>query len=338
MTRLESNKELVSIILTVFNKDKFISKTIDGVFQQTYKNYELIIINDCSTDNSKSKILKKIKNKKKIFYYENKINKGVSYSRNLGFLKSKGKYICFLDGDDFYYKNFLFTSINKLKLNNSDIVHCSWKRVNENYEFISNYVAPDPQDYKEELLFGNIFAPSSLMFRREVILNVGKFKDNYETAEDWEFLVRCAINNFKFSRIKSYNMLYMEHTLSRRKNENSNDKRFFLEINDIFKNKKLPEKYINLKKLVILRHRFFLYLDYKKWKNIELKIYNQKKILDLLVNIKIPNRYLKYFIPLLKSFDFLDLLKVLFLLFKHSNINILYVYNFLINKFCKIIK
>ena len=79
------------------------------------------------------------------------------------------------------------------------------------------------------------------MFRQRVVLTVGKFKDNYETAEDWEFLVRCAINNFKFLRIKSYNNVLYGHTFSRRKNENLNDKRFFLETNDIFKNKRLPQ-------------------------------------------------------------------------------------------------
>jgi len=98
----------VSVIITVYNKKKFIEKTLESVLNQSFKNIEVIVIDDCSTDHSDQIIKNFIKKKKlKIKFIKNNKNQGVSFSRNLGFKKSSGQYVAFLDGDDYYLKNFI---------------------------------------------------------------------------------------------------------------------------------------------------------------------------------------------------------------------------------------
>lgn len=115
-------KDKVSIILPVYNSEKTIETTIRSINNQSYKNIELIIINDGSTDES-DKICKfyseKYKNLIKYFY---KKNEGVSKARNYGIDKSSGKFICYIDSDDEYDKNFINILVNKIKYTNADLV------------------------------------------------------------------------------------------------------------------------------------------------------------------------------------------------------------------------
>ena len=92
-------KELVSIIVPVYNAEKFIDETINTVLNQTYKNWELLLINDCSTDNSVKLIQKYLKDER-IKLINNKENSRAAITRNNGIKKAKGRYICFLDADD----------------------------------------------------------------------------------------------------------------------------------------------------------------------------------------------------------------------------------------------
>lgn len=105
------NKELVSIILPIYNCETYLKKNINSILDQTYKNFELILIDDGSNDNSKSIIEKYQKEEKRIkaIYKE---NTGVSDTRNLGINIAKGKYITFFDADDYIEKTYLEDSIN----------------------------------------------------------------------------------------------------------------------------------------------------------------------------------------------------------------------------------
>ena len=97
----------ISIIIPVYNCEEYIKKCIDSIIEQTYKDFEVIIINDGSTDNT-NYILNEYKNYSNIIII-NQNNHGVSYSRNVGLEKAKGNYICFIDGDDYIDKDYLST-------------------------------------------------------------------------------------------------------------------------------------------------------------------------------------------------------------------------------------
>ena len=321
--------DIVSVIITVYNKKKFIEKTLESVLNQSFKNIEIIVIDDCSTDHS-DQIIKNFikKNKLKIKFIQNHKNQGVSFSRNLGFKKSSGQFVAFLDGDDYYLKNFISKCLGKFD-RNIDIVHCSWFRVNKFYQVKSKYFAPNPDDYLKDLLMGNIFAPSSMLFKRKVINKVGLFKNGF-IVEDWEYFARCAMHGFRFEKLDNFLMYYMDDdSFSRRKSFNTNDQRFFLEIEEIFSNPLLNKKYLYLKDQSILRHRFFLHSDYKNWKKFKLLEYNNKQIYKLLLNTKIQNQNFFYFTPFLKDFIYFEFFKISYLLYqaleKKSNYFLFYI-------------
>ena len=107
----------ISVVIPMYNKENFIKETLDSVLQQTFTDFEVIIVNDCSTDNS-GKVILECKDKR-IKTIEHKTNKGLSAARNTGILNSKSDYIAFLDADDTWNENYL-TTINSCLLYTSD--------------------------------------------------------------------------------------------------------------------------------------------------------------------------------------------------------------------------
>ena len=94
-------KNLVSIIMPSYNTANYISESINSVMNQTYKNWELIIVDDCSTDNT-DEIVKKFLKDKRIRYFKNNKNSGAAISRNKALREAKGRWIAFLDSDDLW--------------------------------------------------------------------------------------------------------------------------------------------------------------------------------------------------------------------------------------------
>lgn len=95
-------EDLVSIVVPVYNCEKFIRQTINTVKKQTYNNWELLLVNDCSTDRSKEIIIKELKDDDRIKLLELEKNSGAAIARNKGIENARGKYIAFLDADDLW--------------------------------------------------------------------------------------------------------------------------------------------------------------------------------------------------------------------------------------------
>lgn len=116
---------MISVIMPLYNNEIYIVEAIQSVINQTYKDWELIIINDASTDNSKFIVQKFLEEEKdnRIVFIDLKENKGVSFARNLGMKKAKGEYISFLDSDDLWDKNFLNELYRKTKETNGKLVY-----------------------------------------------------------------------------------------------------------------------------------------------------------------------------------------------------------------------
>ena len=110
--------ELVSIITPAYNSEKFISETINSVIAQTYQNWEMIIVDDCSTDGTSEIIASFQKKDSRIKYFCNATNKGVATSRNIALQKANGKWIAFLDSDDVWFPEKLEKQIVFMKKNN----------------------------------------------------------------------------------------------------------------------------------------------------------------------------------------------------------------------------
>jgi glycosyltransferase involved in cell wall biosynthesis len=129
---------MFSIVIPVYNSENFITKTLDSLKNQTYKNLEIILVNDGSIDNSEEVINDYIKNNPTMnIMYKRIENSGPSTARNEGFKMVTGEYVCFLDSDDFYEYN-LFEKLSQLG-NDFDICYFGWKEIDESGNIIFKY-------------------------------------------------------------------------------------------------------------------------------------------------------------------------------------------------------
>ena len=113
---LNTKKIFFSVVIPTFNMESFLRKSIKSVLNQSYKNFEIIVIDNFSKDNTK-KLIKNFKNKK-IKFFQIKNGGVIGKSRNLGIKKSKGNWIAFLDADDLWLKNRLYVLKKKLRVKN----------------------------------------------------------------------------------------------------------------------------------------------------------------------------------------------------------------------------
>ena len=123
-------EDLVSIIMPSYNTGKFIKETINSVIAQTYSNWELIIVDDCSTDNT-DEIVKSI-NDNRIIYLKNETNSGAAISRNKALREAKGRWIAFLDSDDLWKNDKLEKQIKFMKENNCYFSYTNYIEIDEN--------------------------------------------------------------------------------------------------------------------------------------------------------------------------------------------------------------
>ena len=144
-------EKLVSIITPCYNSAKFIQETYNSINNQTYRNWEWIIVDDCSSDSSKE-IIQSINDERIVLLFNEK-NLGASISRNKALDFANGTYITFIDSDDLWEPSFLEETIHFLQQNNETLVYCSYKRVNENLDkLLEDFIAIDKIDYHRILL------------------------------------------------------------------------------------------------------------------------------------------------------------------------------------------
>lgn len=161
---------LVSIIMPTYNSAKYIGDSIQSVFDQTYKNIELIIIDDCSTDNTEEIVENKNKNDY-IKYYKLEKNSGAAFSRNLGVEKAKGSFIAFIDSDDLWKENKLEKQINYM-IKNKIYFSCTYyDKIDENGIFMNKIIKNDFEISYSSLLKNNC-GNSTVIYNCE---KLGKF-------------------------------------------------------------------------------------------------------------------------------------------------------------------
>lgn len=191
-----NNTSLVSIIIPAYNAEKYIAETIDSVLAQTYSNWELIIVNDGSTDNTLSVIENYSRNDKRISFIS-KQNTGVSDTRNTGIAKAKGEYIALLDADDVWLPKNLEKKIILLKENNSlGFVFSNMFQADKDLK--NQIPAPEGKDTKilEDLLLWNgevIPGPCSNLVIRKTCFESGiRFDKQLTTIADQNLTVQLA--------------------------------------------------------------------------------------------------------------------------------------------------
>ena len=175
-------KEKVSIIVPMYNAEKFIGKTIESVLSQTYENWEMLIMNDVSTDNSLAVVNEFAKKDDRIQVVNTEKNMGVVKGRNHLIDLANGKYIAFLDADDYWQSQKLEKQIKFMKEKNASISCTEYTRVRENGEKI-NEIVIKPEISYTDMLKNNYLGCLTVMYDVE---KVGKryFKE-LEKNEDY---------------------------------------------------------------------------------------------------------------------------------------------------------
>lgn len=186
----EENQYKVSVIIPTYNRAWTLDNAIESAFSQDYKDFEIIVVDDGSTDDT-CKILEKYKSRIRIFFQE---NKGVSVARNIGIENSRGNFIAFLDSDDAWEKDKLSCQINFFKKNPQAMI-CQTEEI-----WIRNGRRVNPQK-KHQKLSGIIFekslhlciiSPSSVMIKKELLESKGVFNKNFPVCEDYDLWLRIT--------------------------------------------------------------------------------------------------------------------------------------------------
>jgi teichuronic acid biosynthesis glycosyltransferase TuaG len=168
---------LISVIMPNYNGSKYLSQAIESVINQSFVELELIIVDDCSTDDSVNILQSYALKDPRIFLYLNDTNRGVAYSRNRGISLSTGRYIAFLDSDDFWLPHKLSTQLKIFEKFNCKITYSAYEVVNGSNNILGKVVPPLRLNYSD-LLKSNYIGNLTGMFDafalgKPIILNVG---------------------------------------------------------------------------------------------------------------------------------------------------------------------
>ena len=148
---------LVSIITPSFNSAKFIAATIQSVQNQTYQNWEMIIVDDGSSDETENVVLSIIEKDNRIQFHKLNQNSGPAVARNTGIEKASGDYMTFIDADDIWFPTFIENNIKTIQETGIPFVFSSYKRANEQLEFVySDFIVPNKVSYTDILKSNSI--------------------------------------------------------------------------------------------------------------------------------------------------------------------------------------
>ena len=249
-------KPKVSVIVNCLNGSAFIKKCLKSILNQSYSNYEIILFDNNSKDNSiklarnfKSKKIKIFKSKRKLKLYD---------ARNKAIAKSNGKYLAFLDVDDAWHPKKIEKQVQKINFEKSDICYTNYWLINGRKKIFSKNKLPS-KNMTYEILDNYPICISTVLLKKKIFLKMKKFDKKYEIIGDFDFIYKAS-KKYKFSVLQEPLINYLLHeksTTNRRldlrviemnkwlkKNENS---KYLYQFNKI----KLRNQYLNSSYFII---------------------------------------------------------------------------------------
>jgi glycosyltransferase involved in cell wall biosynthesis len=207
---MKANNPKVSVIIPLYNCEKYIVQAVESVLSQTYNNYEIIVIDDGSKDNSRT-VLQPYFDRIRYVYQS---NQGVAAARNLGVEIAQGELICFLDHDDIFMPHKLATQVAcVLSQPNVGMVHSGWRRVNGEGKKLAD-VCPWKKIPVLDLTNWLQHMPilfTAMLFKREWVEKVGGLDTQYKQASDLDLVQRLALTGCKTVWVKDILVCYREH-------------------------------------------------------------------------------------------------------------------------------
>lgn len=200
------NQELVSVIIPVYNREKYIERSILSVLGQTWKNLEIIVVDDCSSDQSVKKVMEMCRHYPNIHLIKNGERRGANGSRNAGIRISKADYIAFQDSDDEWYPEKLEKQMKVMKEQEADMVYCRVRRRHEGsdreYLFPKNKLNPE-RNITRQFLHSCMAMTPSILVRKKVYLDIPM--NNFMLRfQEWDFNIRMS---------QKYRIAYVDEVL-----------------------------------------------------------------------------------------------------------------------------
>ncbi len=219
----------ISAILTTFNCRRFVENSLKSILNQSYKPFEVIVVDDHSTDGT-FEILKNLQKEYDFKLLQNEENLERCQTRNRGVELAKGNYVCFLDCDDLWKENFL-ENLKKILEREPDAVYGPPKGfVNAEGKVIKEKKPLKVPKLKRLLFAGRMAYPSGSCFKRETFKRLGGYKDRYLMREDWEIFLRFYVNKAKIELLPLGNYYIREHS-----NRSSRSRKFLRATLRVFK-------------------------------------------------------------------------------------------------------
>ena len=215
-------KNLISVIIPIYNVEEYLEKCIDSIVMQTYENLEIILVNDGSPDNC-SDICEKWEKKDSRVIYLQKKNGGLSSARNYGIEHCSGDYIVFVDSDDYIENNMIEELYNNLKENDSDVAICGFYNVkNEKKSAVkyskTKFVASNMEKF--ENLYNEYYLPTTIawnkIYKRHIFDKIRYAEGKYHEDEFIIFDILKIADKISYNLIPLYNYLYRTGSITKR--------------------------------------------------------------------------------------------------------------------------
>lgn len=198
-------RPIVSVIIPTFNRANMIRRAIESVTLQTFNDWELIVVDDASTDNTEGIIRTYLEDDQRIRYYKHKKNHGGGAARNSGIKMSNGRYIAFLDDDDRWYPEKLRLQYHYSQ-NHPDagFIYAGFSYIDYETEKIIKSVSPQYQgNVSSVILKNNIIGSPTPLIKKECFAQAGLFDEKLNSCQDWDMWIRISQHCF-FAYVKEY--------------------------------------------------------------------------------------------------------------------------------------
>lgn len=204
----------ISVIIPLFNEEKYIERCLNSVLNQSYPADEIIVVDDCSTENSLKIVLSFAENNPNLKVIIHEKNKGIAETLNTAIKHSKGDFIVWISGDDEWHENKLEIQKEYAQIYPDDILYTDYCIVNEYSHVLKRVLSPQLSDeeFRLRCMFGNPINFSSCWFPKQVFKKVGLFNQNFRKGgEDYEWLLRAVLNKINFRRVPGFLLNYRVH-------------------------------------------------------------------------------------------------------------------------------
>ena len=204
----------VSIVIPTYKRVDYLERLLKSIEKQTFKDYEVIIVDDCSPNQKEYEEL--VTKYRKLFnnltYITKKTNKGAPNSRNIGIKKAKYELIALVDDDDEWYSEKLQHQVELFqKYPETDIVYTWTDAIDENGKIIYRYRKEIEGNPKYEILKGCFIPSPSVMIKKQAIIDAGLFDESLPSCQDWDMWTRMILNGAKVKVVKNVDTIYHKH-------------------------------------------------------------------------------------------------------------------------------